>query len=397
MNTNTARAPSASNNNIHISTEYRWMGAIALSVALLAGCSGPRTARPGPQVEGAVPGPTVGSVDRAASRWVKARWEDLPAWNDDPPEPALTAFRQSCPRLKGAWASVCASLPAAGTPDSALRLWMVQHLQPWRVEDPQGQSEGLMTGYYEPLFEARRQADEQYRFPVHQPPADLNTRRPYWTRQQLDTVREAQAALKDKAIAYLRDPLEVLIVQIQGSGRLRIVERDGSARTVRLAFAAHNDHAYGSVGRWLIEQGQLSPGQASWPGIREWLQRHPHRLQEALWTNARVVFFKEEALPNPQLGPKGAMGVPLTPERSVAVDPKSVPYGVLLWLSSSEPGSGAALGRWVVAQDTGSAITGAVRADYFWGWGERAERLAGTTRQRMRWWALWPRGESPPV
>ena len=114
-----------------------------------------------------------------------------------------------------------------------------------------------------------------------------------------------------------------------------------------------------------------------------------------LWANPRVVFFREEPLPDPALGPRGAMGVPLTPRRSIAVDPRSIPYGSWVWIDTTEPLSDTPLRRLVAAQDTGSAITGAVRADYFWGWGDSAEAQAGRMKQPLRLWVLWPRGVAP--
>jgi len=158
-----------------------------------------------------------------------------------------------------------------------------------------------------------------------------------------------------------------------------------------VAYAGHNDQPYKSVGRWLVEQGELRLEQASWPAIRAWAKQHPKRVDEMLWANPRVVFFREEPLPDPAVGPKGAQGVPLTPGRSIAVDPLSVPYGTPVWLDTSEPLSATQLRRLVVAQDTGSAIIGAVRADYFWGWGEAAEVQAGRMKQTLRYWVLWPK------
>ena len=166
---------------------------------------------------------------------------------------------------------------------------------------------------------------------------------------------------------------------------------DGRAQMVRLAYAGHNDQPYQSIGRWLIDQGELRPGEASWPAIRSWARRHPQRVTELLNANPRVVFFREEPLPDANLGPRGAQGVALVPERSIAVDPRSVPYGTPVWIDTTEPLTATPLRRLVLAQDTGSAIVGAVRADYFWGWGERAEQQAGRMKQSLRMWVLWPK------
>ena len=197
--------------------------------------------------------------------------------------------------------------------------------------------------------------------------------------------------MRGHEIAWLRDPLDALMLQIQGSGRLAYTaERGAPTRTVRVAYAGHNDQPYLSIGRWLIDQGELRPGEASWPAIRAWARQHPGRVDEMIRSNPRVVFFREEPLPDPAIGPKGAQGVPLTPGRSIAVDPQSVPYGTPVWLDTTEPLSTRPLRRLAMAQDTGSAIVGAVRADYFWGWGDDAEAQAGRMKQALRMWVLWP-------
>lgn len=359
-------------------TVVRWL--VAVLIAVLAACA-------------TVPPPKPsGSVVREQSRWVPVAWHELPGWDADTPKAAWPALLQSCQRSAPAWAALCAT--ARQSPprdDSQARAWLMQHLQPYRVESLSGAAGGLITGYYEPAIDARREPGGAFRAALHAPPADLGTRRPYWTRQQLDTLPAAQASLRGREIAYVADPLDALGLQIQGSGRLRVTEPDGRLRTVRLAYAGHNDHPYRSVGRWLIDQGELQAGEASWPAIKDWARRNPGRRDELLWTNPRYVFFREEPLPDPAVGPRGAQGVPLTPGRSIAVDPRSVPYGTPVWIDTTEPMSRTPLRRLVLAQDTGSAIVGAVRADYFWGWeGDAAER-AGRMRQPLNMWVLWPR------
>ena len=156
-----------------------------------------------------------------------------------------------------------------------------------------------------------------------------------------------------------------------------------------MAFAGTNDHPYQSIGRWLLDQKLTKD--ATWPGIKSWIAQNPRRTQELLAQNPRFVFFKEEALNGAEalLGPKGAQGVPLTPGRSIAVDPGSIPYGTPVWLSSQ--GAQVSLQRMVLAQDTGSAIVGAVRADYFVGSGDAAGDMAGRLKQDMKAWVLLPR------
>lgn len=383
-----------------------WIVGMAWLASLLGGCAQPPRApdrdAPGrPPVAAAPvdPAPATAlpeTIERPAARWVRARWDDLPGWHGDRLLQAWPALRAACGDPKPVWREWCAHVQLRADDDEAgLRSLMQELLQPYRVEDLNGVTTGLATGYFEPLIEVRRQADARHRFALHAPPADLATRQPYWTRQQLETT--ARAAVAGREIVWAADPLDVLVMQIQGSGRVRITEPDGSQRLARLAYAGHNGQPYRSVGRWLIDQGELAPDGASWPAIRAWARGQTGAgVQAMLWANPRVVFFREEALPDPEVGPRGAMGVPLTPGRSIAVDPRSIPYGTPVWLDTTEPLSNVPLQRLVSAQDTGSAILGAVRADYFWGWGDGAEARAGRMKQALRMWVLWPRRAPPP-
>ena len=366
------------------------------------------------------PGATGAELLRPRARWVPVDWSELPGWQADRSAELWPALRAGCVRPAPGWATVCARASAFLPPDDGFaRDFLQRELQAYRVESLAGEVQGLATGYFEPILLASRKPRPGFAVALHRPPPDLAQRKPYWTRQQLDTLPAAQAALRGQEIAYLASTLDLLVLQIQGSGRLRITEPDGSTRIVRVAFAGSNDQAYGSVGRWLISQGELQADAANWPAIRDWGQRAaPQRLQQMLWSNPRVVFFREETLPdgageaaaadgptgqngqNGQAdragptgptGPRGAQGVPLSAGRSVAVDPQAVPYGTPLWLDTTAPLSATPLRRLVMAQDTGTAITGAVRVDYFWGSGDAAEQQAGRMKQPLRVWALWPR------
>ena len=175
---------------------------------------------------------------------------------------------------------------------------------------------------------------------------------------------------------------------MQGSGRVQL---DDTGETVRVAYADQNGHPYKAIGRWLIDQGELTPEQASAQGIKAWIAAHPERRQELLDVNPSYVFFKEERMPDPTVGPKGALGVPLTPGRSVAIDKTYLPRGVPLFLSTTEPASDGPLQRLVMGQDTGGAIRGAVRADFFFGFGAQASDNAGRMKQRGQIWALLPK------
>ena len=404
-------AINASSKSSHMKRAYRlvWLAlAAALGVASgLPGCGDPPLQTPAPLPAHSVAPTTAPSATQPSaslhpgSRWQPATWGDLPGWDTDHVRDAWQALQRSCERLPAelvreapGWPRAChEALRTQPVDDAATRAWLMQRLTPYRVlpVDAGASTDGLVTGYFEPQIDASRSPRGALRVPLYAPPADLATRKPWFTRAQIETSATAQAALRGREIAYVSDPLDALLLQVQGSGRLRLIGADGHTQTVRIAFAGHNDQPYQSLGRWLIDQGEVRPGQASWPAIRDWARRYPQRVPELLAANPRVVFFREEALPDTNLGPRGAQGVALTPERSIAVDPKSLPYGSPVWLDTTEPLTATPLRRLVLAQDTGSAITGAVRADYFWGWGERAEQQAGRMSQALRMWVLWPK------
>ena len=338
--------------------------------------------------------PLPAAIQQGKSRWVPVRWGELPGYDDDALHEAWNAWLKSCERPGPVFAPLCGDVRRLSIADGGeQRAWMRQRLQPYRVEPLAGAAggahEGLLTGYYEPLLEAARTPTGAHTVPLYRPPATLGQRKPWYTRQEIDTLPEARAALRGREIAWLSDPLDALVLQIQGSGRLRITEPDGSQRLVRLAFAGSNDQPYRSVGGWLLQQGAIRD--ASWPGIKAWAQQNPQRVNEMLWSNPRTVFFREEPLGelDAAFGPRGAQGVALTPGRSIAVDRESIPYGTPVWLASSGPQLN--LQRLVLAQDTGSAIVGSVRADYFAGWGPQAGELAGRLKQPLKLWVLWPR------
>jgi membrane-bound lytic murein transglycosylase A len=373
----------------------RWLVGLAI-VATLAACStGPRQPEyPMTPPSAGAPrdlGPLTGSLSHPKSRWVPVAWSELPGFNDDALHEGWVAMIANCARPNAAFAPLCREvrqLSLAETDEQ--REWMMQRLQPYRVESPAGPTDGKLTSYYEPVFEATRRPTATNIYPVYQAPAGLAPKRPWYTRQEIDTVPQAQAALRGREIAWLADPIDVLMLHIQGSGRLRMTESDGSQRMIRLAFSGTNEQPYRSVQQWLISQGVTKI--SVWPDdTKQWLAQNPHRLSQLLWSNPRYVFFREEALNEVDAasGPVGAQGVPLTAGRSIAVDRDSIPYGTPVWLAS--PGPAMPMAKLVVAQDTGSAIVGAVRADYFAGTGAEAGRIAAKVNQPLRLWALWPK------
>ncbi|MBE0474050.1 MltA domain-containing protein [Rhodoferax sp.] len=337
---------------------------------------------------------SLDAIVRGNSRWQPVAWSELPGFDSDTLFEAWNAWLKSCERPGPVFASLCQEVRRLSIGSQAeQRQWLLDRLQPYRVEPLQGgTTSGLLTAYFEPELQAQRLPGPDFTVPLYQLPANLKARQPWFSRQEIDTLATAKEALRGREIVYLSDPVQAMVLQIQGSGRVRVTEPDGSVRLIRLAYAGHNGHPYQSIGRWLLDQRELRD--ATWPGIRAWLRQNPQRVNELLWRNPRVVFFKEERLSefDAAFGPRGAQGVPLTPGRSIAVDPQSIPYGTPVWLASEGPQ--ITLQRLVLAQDTGSAIRGAVRADYFAGWGEAAGELAGRLKQPLRLWVLWPKGRA---
>lgn len=342
--------------------------------------------------------------------YVAAAWADLPGWRDDDVAAAWPAFLQSCRGVRSkpqgpGWKRVCELAAAAdGKPGFDVRQFFEQHLQPWVVTNGDGASSGLVTGYYEPLLRGSRQRSKAYAQPVRGVPDDLltidlsavfpelkdkrvrgrlegNKVLPYSSRAEIEARGDS---LRSKNLLYVDDAIELFFLQVQGSGRVQLP--DGGM--VRLNYADQNGHPYQSIGRVLVERGELKLEEASMQGIQAWARANPARLDALLNSNPSYVFFREVA--NGDGGPLGALGVPLTAERSIAVDPRAVPLGSPVFLATTRPNSTTPMNRLVMAQDTGGAIKGAVRADFFWGFGKAAGEQAGRMKQSGRVWVLLP-------
>lgn len=329
-------------------------------------------------------------LPRGKSVWQPVRWRDVPGWGSEGLHQAWNAWLRSCERPAAAVGALCAEVRQLSIASAEEQHeWVMRRLQPYRVQAPGGDTGGLLTGYYEPVLRASRQPSAAFAYPLHSPPTGLRSGQPWFSREEMATLPQAQAELRGREIAWLDDPVDLLLLQIQGSGRLQFSLPGGGTQTVRVAFAGTNNQPYRSINTWLAQQGAPT---TPWPdAAKAWAKQNPDRVGPLLWSNPRYVFFREEPLSDfdAQFGPRGAQGVPLTPGRSIAVDKDSIPYGTPVWLASSGPV--AQLRRLVLAQDTGSAIVGAVRADFFTGWGEDAFRVAAGLKQPLQLWALWPR------
>lgn len=380
--------------------------AVACAATLIAGCRTVPTAKT----------PTEPAPPQMELR--AAEWNAMPGWQQDRLQEAWPALLASCrsTRMPAVWQAFCteaATVPAQAA--QAQRALIESRLRAWQVvsvEGPVRNESGLITGYYEPFLKGSRRRQGTFQTPLYGVPDDLVSVELGEVHPALQGVRvrgrlqgkrvvpfpdRAQLAdgkvLAGKELLWVDSAIDAFFLQIQGSGRVRM--DDGS--TVRMAFADVNGRPYRAIGRYLVDQGEMTVEQATAPALREWLQQHPDRQQEVFNQNPSVVFFREEKIIDPSLGPRGALGVPLTPGRSVAIDPRWLPLGAPLYLSTTDPLTQLPLQRLVTAQDTGGAIRGAIRADLFWGWEDPSDEAAGRMRAQGSLWILWPAGQSPPV
>ena len=377
--------------------KFRSPGYALSLLLLLSAC----TTTPKPHLPPAITAPFAASP-----------WEKLPGWQDTDLTPSFTALLQSCRALKNRtnWQPICARAETLTLADNAaLHQFFEAAFSPYQVFNPDGSSQGLITGYYEPKLMGSRVKTARFRYPLYGVPDDLLTidlsevypqlkdmrlrgrlqgKRvvPYYNRADIE---QGKAAVQGRELFWVDDAVELFFLQIQGSGRIELP--DGTA--VKVGYAEQNGQPYSSIGKKLVEMGELKLEQASMQGIKQWGEQHPDKLPALLAVNPSYVFFRE--LPNQLSAPLGALGVPLTDEYSIAVDARTIPLGAPVFLSTTYPDSTEPLNRLMLAQDTGGAIKGAVRADFFWGYGEQAGIQAGRMKQNGQMWVLFPKGGEP--
>ena len=300
-------------------------------------------------------------------------FSELRGWQDDDHASALAAFLVTCPDLKDPdWSALCAL--AQQEPDA--RSFFELFFRPVVIDDGRP---ALFTGYFEPELNGARRPSARYRYPVYKEPPAARLSNPWYTRQEIETGD----FMRGHEIAWVDDPVELFFLQIQGSGRIRLP--DGGV--IRLGYGGSNGHEYRSIGAELVRRGIYSPHQVSAQVIKNWVRRNPEAGQSLLWHNPSYVFFRKIGSVPAHLGPLGAMNRSITAERTVAVDPAFVPLGAPVWI---EKEGATPMRRLMVAQDTGSAIKGAQRADIFIGTGDQAGRKAGRLRDPGRMIVLLP-------
>lgn len=342
-----------------------------------------------------------------------AKWTDIDGFSGDDLSAAWPAWLKSCNTLvnKLSWQKACNAASTLNKPNKlAIQTYFKQYFNAYSANNQDGSDTGLITGYYEPKLQGSRTKSAQYPYPLYRQPTDLvtvelgeiypelknkrvrgkisidkdghNKLLPYLSRAEIEA---SPSPLQGNELVWINDIIDGFFLQIQGSGLISLENNE----QIQLGYADQNGQAYNSIGRILIEQGELSADLASMQGIKNWARNNPNKLRDLLNANPSYVFFRE--LPAGLPGPLGALGVPITAERSVAIDPKFVPLGAPVFLSTTQPNTIKPLKRLMVAQDTGGAIKGGVRADFFWGAGNEAGKLAGAMKQAGKIWVLLPK------
>ncbi|WP_297767544.1 murein transglycosylase A [uncultured Roseovarius sp.] len=302
-------------------------------------------------------------------------FDDLQGWAEDDHDAALAVFLNTCPDMKDPdWGALCAL--AQQEPDA--RAFFELFFRPVMISE--GKT-ALFTGYFEPELSGALQPSGRYRYPVYREPPEAKASNPWLTRRQIETTDMMKG--RGLEIAWVDDPVELFFLQIQGSGRIRL----GNGDVIRVGYGGANGHPYRSIGVELVRRGVYKAHQVSAEVIKNWVRRNPQEGRELLFHNPSYVFFRRlDRLPA-ERGPLGAMNRSVTEGRTIAVDPAFVPLGAPVWI---EKAGKAPIHRLMVAQDTGSAIKGAQRADIFFGTGDAAGRAAGRLRDPGRMVVLMP-------
>ena len=376
-----------------MNTTFKRLAAGLCVLALLAGCKPKQPVAP----------------QAPLTTYLKADWQALPTVSDADLQAGFSSWRSACARLKAdaIWGPTCQTATNVASTPTAIREFLQQNLEVYGLRSAQNSADGLITGYYEPVYPGSLTQTTQATVPVYGVPDDLivvqlDSLYPELKGKRLrgrlegrvvkpydDAALIATQGVNAPVLAWLTDPMDLQFLQIQGSGRIRL--DDG--QQLRIGYADQNGYPYRAIGRWLVEQGELKKEDVTMAAISAWAKAHPTRIPQLLGSNPSYVFFARN--PDSNEGPRGSLNVPLTAGYSVAVDRKVIPLGSLLWLSTTRP-DGSTLVRPVAAQDTGGAIAGEVRADLFWGTGDAAGQLAGDMKQKGNIWMLWPKGMALP-
>jgi len=335
-------------------------------------------------------------------------WDQVDGWFLDRPAAALEVFQKSCRAIgkREKWQQVCSdAVTISPVNDRVARDFFELSFQPYQVLNEDGSQAGLITGYYGPELSGSRKQTKEYKYPLYRQPDDLlivdlsdvypelgsyrlrgrivgNRVVPYFERGEID---KDQKNLSGHELFWVKDPVELFFLHIQGSGRIRLP----NGELVMVGYANQNGHPYRSIGKLLLERKAMTRDQMSMQNIMRWVEQNPEAGKQLLAENPSYVFFR--SLAADVQSPPGALGIPLTALRSLAVDPRTIPLGAPVFLSTTYPGTEFPLQQLMVAQDTGGAIKGQVRADFFWGMGNDAGKIAGKMKQDGRLWVFLPK------
>ncbi|MFZ9341758.1 MAG: murein transglycosylase A [Candidatus Methylopumilus sp.] len=328
--------------------------------------------------------------------------------------PAWTAWLRSCSSLKqkDAWKKVCDLTDSIKEPSNEnIQNYFKKYFNVYTATNLDGSDTGMITGYYQPILKGSKVKTAQYKVPLYTTPKDLitvdlsevypelkskrlrgklagNKLVPYLSRAEIDGQG---SPLAGNEIVWVEDPVEAFFLEIQGSGIIHFDNGD----IMQIGYADQNGYPFKAIGSTLIQKKEITMAEASMEGIKNWARKNINKLREFLNINASYVFFRK--LPDDLPGPIGALGVSIEAERSVAIDPKFIPLGAPIFLSTTQPNTTDPLERLMVAQDTGGAIRGGVRADFYWGSGYEAGRKAGSMKQQGKIWTLLPKDYTFPV
>ena len=361
-----------------------------LTTSLVVGCSTPPTRGTGSRSSDS--GATPTSYSSSIASFNAVSWQALPGWQEDDLSQAWPAWLKSCDALRKRsgevnWRQVCTQATSLSPRDTqSIRRYFESNFQAYEIRNSSGSETGLITGYYEPVMNGSQTRTSTYNVPLYAYPNAWKKSRPNPGPTRAELI--SSGVLQGSEIAWVQDSVAAASMQIQGSGKIRL--QDG--RILRLGFAGTNEQPFKSSAQWLIDRKEMTRSEASMQGISQWAKRNPDRVNEMLNANPRFVFFKE--LPSnvdTDLGPNGALGIPLTSERSIAIDLQAMPLGAPVFLVTTKPLSNQPMQKLVMAQDTGKAIVGGVRADYYWGSGDAAGEIAGRMKQNGKMWVLLPR------
>lgn len=366
--------------------------------------------------------------------WKKISWQDLPNWkfstqNDNNLQQSWNAFLLSCKAWKNqqnqnneksqqwkTWQNICNNAQQLAINNNKEIIdFFENNFSAYEVINGNNpNANGTLTGYYEPLLYGSFTKTNRYKYAIYGEPENLltidfaelfdiypelknkrlrgrldkNSKKilPYWNRQQLAEFEKTQDfANTGKPLLFVDDDVALFFLQIQGSGRIQLE----NGNSVRVGYANQNGQPYQSIGRILVKQNELPLSQASMQGIQRWIKNNPSKKQWLFNQNPSFVFFKINKEISANDGAIGALGVPLTTERSIAIDPRAVPLGTPIFMNTQILNQ--ATNRLVMAQDTGGAIKGEIRADLFCGFGSKAGELAGSMNQPLKIWALFPK------